>query len=83
MTTTYEYKVVPFLGQAAAADKRAAEKVAEQLQQLVDQFVAQGWEFYRIDRVEIAVAPGCLAALSGGKMSFAGWDMVIFRRERQ
>ena len=76
----YEYKVVPFIGTMKAGDEQGAHKVAAQLQDLLAQVV--GWEFYRIDQVQIAVKPGCLAGLLGAKQSYISFDQVIFRRQK-
>jgi len=40
----------------------------------------QGWEFYRIDSVQIQVSPGCLASLLGAKATYINFDQAIFRR---
>ncbi|HHE72344.1 MAG TPA: DUF4177 domain-containing protein, partial [Chloroflexi bacterium] len=54
----YQYHVVPFMGQIKAG-KEGAQNVAQQLQELINHYAEQGWEFHRIDRVQIAVQPGC------------------------
>ena len=76
----YEYKVIPFIGTMKAGDEKGAHKVAAQLEGLIRQ--TAGWEFYRIDQVQIAVKPGCLAGLLGVKQSYIAFDQVIFRRSR-
>jgi len=75
----YQYKVVPFIGRIKMG-KGSAQEVAEQLQALIDQFVGEGWEYYRIDPVQIEVRPGCLASLFGAQASYINFDQVIFRR---
>ncbi len=82
MTANYVYKVVPFIGQIKENDKQGAAKVAGQLQQLLDTYAAEGWEFYRIDQVQIAIRPGCLSALLGGRINYINFDQVIFRKEQ-
>lgn len=83
MAGTYTYKVVPFIGRLKSGvfNIENAEKVTEQLQQLIDTYTQQGWEFYRIDAVQIAVQPGCLAALLGQSTNVINFDQVIFRRQ--
>ena len=76
--STYQYKVVPFIGQMKAKD--TAQTVAQQLEGLINSVVQQGWEFYRIDAVQIQVSPGCLASLLGAKATYMNFDQVIFRR---
>ncbi len=77
---TFQYKVMPFIGQVGEGDKHGATKVAAQLQKLIDEMTGQGWEFYRIDQVQIAVRPGCLSAFLGGRTNYISFDMVTFRR---
>lgn len=78
----YEYLVVPFVGQLKSGliSVENAHKVSEQLQAVISQHTRNGWEFYRIDKVDIQVTPGCLAALFGARVSFITFDQVIFRR---
>lgn len=79
---TYEYRIVPFLGDVPARDQRGAEKVATQLQALIAAHTTDGWEFHRIDQVQVLTRPGCLGALAGRGNNIIGLDMVSFRRER-
>lgn len=79
----YEYKVVPFIGRAKLKDKHGAQKVATQLQNVIDQYTAQGWEFYRVDRVQITEDPGfAAAALTGAKVATGGFDVMVFRKSK-
>lgn len=78
----YEYHIVPFLGEAKDRDSRSAQRVAEQLKATIDANIGNGWEFYRIDQVQILVRPGCLGSLLGGREATVALDQVIFRRAR-
>ena len=80
--STYTYKVVPFIGtlKSGVFNVENAEKVSNQLQELIDNYSRQGWEFYRIDPVQIQIQPGCLAGLLGQRVSWINFDQVIFRR---
>lgn len=82
--TKYEYRVVPFIGQLKQGvfSRENATKVSEQLGALINEQAKDGWEFYRIDHVNVAVQPGCLASLFGANKAVAGvvFDQVIFRR---
>ena len=77
-------KVVPFVGtlKSGVFTVENASKVTEQLQALIDQHVGSGWEFYSMEKVNIQISPGCLAALFGAKAAFITFDQVIFRRAR-
>lgn len=78
----YEYLVVPFVGhlKRGVVTVENAQTVSDQLQSLINQHAQGGWEFYRIDKVDIQVTPGCLASLLGAKVSFITFDQVTFRR---
>jgi hypothetical protein len=53
---------------------------AAYLQELVDEYAAQGWEFYRVDPVGVFVAPGCLSALLGFTGVMRNYYVVTFRK---
>jgi hypothetical protein len=78
----FEYHVVPFIGRIrnSTFSKDNAETVSAQLHDLIAGVGAQGWEFYRVDQVQIAVAPGCLGFLFGRRTEVVSFDQVIFRR---
>lgn len=78
----YEYRVVPFVGQLKGGimSIENARKVSEQLHGVINQYATEGWEFFRIDKVDIEIKPGCLASLFGASISFITFDQVIFRR---
>jgi hypothetical protein len=77
----YRYHVVPFLAQVNSRDSRSADRIAAQLQSVIDTNVTEGWEFYRIDQVQVSVKRGCLGALLGQKETLMALDHVILRRE--
>jgi hypothetical protein len=78
----YEYLAVPFVGQLKQGvfSVENAKKVTEQLQGVINHYVQQGYEFYRIDKVGVQVTPGCMASLFGASVSSITFDQVIFRR---
>ncbi len=80
---SYEYNVVPFIGRIRGGkfDERSAAAVAEQLEAVITEHATDGWEFYRIDQVQIEVKPGCLGGLLGQKAAYVLFDEVVFRRE--
>jgi hypothetical protein len=79
-----DYLVIPFIGKIKSGffSSENAETVSRQLQSLIDQHSRRGWEFHNIAKVDIEVAPGCLASLFGAKTSYITFDQVIFRRPR-
>ena len=44
--------------------------------------VDQGWEFYRVEKVQINVTPTGMAALGGVRSELISFDQVVFRRPR-
>ena len=76
----YKYLTVPFAGATKQSDRSPGTTLAHQLNDLISNTVAQGWEFYRVDHVSIVIKNGCLAALAGNPYSTQTYDMVIFRR---
>lgn len=75
---SYQYKVVPFIGKIKS--NQTAADVAGQLQSVISQHAAQGWEFYQMGDVNIEVQPGCLAGLLGTKVGYIRFDQIIFRK---
>jgi len=73
------YKVVPFVAKITQKDTVAA--VAEQLQNLINEYSIQGWEYIRLENVETQVAPesGCFGF--GAKPGFNTiYKMVVFKQ---
>ncbi len=76
--TTYDYKVVPFMGKLKS--KQSASEVSTQLESAINSTSNEGWEFYQMGDVNIEVSPGCIAGLFGAKESYGKFDQLIFRR---
>lgn len=76
--TRYEYKVVPFIGQSKG--NLSAQDVARQLETVIAQHAAAGWEFCQLGDVNIEVQPGCLAGLFGASVHYVRFDQLIFKR---
>ena len=74
----YEYKVVPFIGSVKSGE--GPDVAAQQLQSLISDGAAHGWEFVQLGDVNIRVKPGCLATLFGREATYVRFDQVIFRR---
>ena len=84
LSSQYEYLVVPFVGnlKSGVFSVENASRVSQQLQEVIDRHGSQGWDFYRIDKVNIQIKPGCLASLFGAQLFFITFDQVIFRKAR-
>jgi Domain of unknown function (DUF4177) len=74
----YTYKVVPFMGKANANGQ--VDQVSRQLEKIINDEAAAGWEFHQLGRCDIEVKLGCLAGLLGAKTAFVSWDQVIFHK---
>ena len=77
-TMKYEYKVLPFIGKIKSGE--GAEVAARQLQVVISEYAASGWEFVQLGDVNIEIQPGCLAGLLGQKAVYVKFDQLIFRR---
>lgn len=75
----YEYKMIQ-LPRTFVLKKDQGNEIAAYLEKLSNEWVAKGWEFYRIDSVAVAVPPGCFAALGGAQVTMTNYNIVTFRR---
>ena len=59
MNNKKNFKAVPFTAKINRGD--TAQKVAEQIQLLIDEYSQDGWTYLRLESVETSVAPdkGC------------------------
>ena len=74
-----EFKVVPFNANLKRDD--ASQEAVNQLQKLINQELANGFEFVRLENIETAVAPtkGCLGF--GAKPGFVtSVAVAVFRK---
>ncbi|WP_018466927.1 DUF4177 domain-containing protein [Calidithermus timidus] len=76
----YEYKAVQLPKHISVNARNRDSAAAELIQGVINNFAAEGWEFYRIDTVTTVEPPGCLAALFGQKDTYTPLNVVIFRR---
>ncbi len=76
----YQYLVVPFIGQSTG--KVSASEVAKQMERVIGDHAARGWEFYQLSDVNIEVRPGCLAGIFGAPVQYVRFDQLIFRADR-
>lgn len=81
MAENYDFKMIQ-LPQTFVLQKDTGKEIAVYLEKLSQDMSAQGWQFYRIDQVGVAVAPGCLGAMSGVKQTMTYYNVVTFRRDK-
>lgn len=75
----YEYKMVQAAPHIIAQKKNIQTAAADYLQELVNQYASQGWEFFRVDEFSTEEAAGCF---SGGKTTSKTYKVITFRREK-
>lgn len=79
----FEYKVVPFHGQLRrfVFNDDGVGKVAADLQNLLNTMSTEGWDFVRVDEIQVSQSAGCLAYVLGNKgSSVFRMHLVVFRR---
>lgn len=81
METNYEFKMVQ-LPQTFILKQDTGKEIAAYLEKLSADMGHEGWEFYRVDSVGVAVQPGCLAALGGAKQTMTYYNVVTFKRQK-
>lgn len=70
------------LPQTFVLKQDTGKEIAAYLQQLSTNMSAEGWEYYRVDSVGVAVSPGCWATMFGAKQSMTYYNVVTFRRAK-
>lgn len=77
----FAYKMVPLPPVVdPARDRPLARQAAEGLQETVEKHAVGGWEFFRVDTVEVEVQPGCLGVLLAQGPRLVNYQVVTFRR---
>lgn len=79
----YIYKMVqvPPNIEVRAKEHRGNE-AAVYLENVVNSYAEDGWEFYRIDTVGVSVKAGCFDALLGKKNMLSSYYVISLRKPR-
>ncbi|MGE7989753.1 DUF4177 domain-containing protein [Pseudomonas sp. NPDC089554] len=78
----YVYKMVQVPPNVEVdAKKHKGNEAAAYLQSVVNTHAEDGWEFYRVDTIGVAVKPGCFDALFGKKTELSSYYVISFRRQ--
>jgi hypothetical protein len=74
-----QYQVVPFV--ANIPNNQGSQAAAAQLQQLIQSFSAQGWEYVRLESVQTVIAGsnGCFGIGATPPVTTV-FSMAVFRR---
>lgn len=79
-----DYRVVPFIGRIRQGifSSQNASDVSQQLQSVLNEHAALGWEFQSLEKVVIEISPGCIGSLFGARSTRIAFDQIVFRRMR-
>jgi hypothetical protein len=78
----YEYSMAQVPPNIEVRGRARGQEAANYLQEVCNQYGAQGWEFYRVDTIGVLHSPGCLAALFGQRSVAVDYYVITFRRPR-
>ena len=78
----YEYKMIQVPPHFVTQRKNIATAAAEYLQEVVNKYADEGWEFFRIDDFSTEEQKGCLNLLGIGETKYYTYKVITFRRER-
>ena len=77
----YEYKCVEALfGGGNKYDKK--KSFSTQVEEIINKYSADGWEYYDTTSVDEIVRAGCLSALFGGKDIILNHSLLVFRKQK-
>jgi len=77
----YQYKMTQVPTNFVITNANEANGIAsEHFERLANDYARHGWEFYRIDTVNVFVQPGCLGLLLGRRSMNIPYCLVTFRR---
>ena len=75
----YEYKYVPGPAQLVVKSASESSKAVASYAEIINAEAINGWEFYSLESMSVAQAPGCF---SSGKEPPVLFNMLVFRREK-
>jgi hypothetical protein len=79
----YEYKMVQIPPNIAVdMKKHKGNEAAAYLESVVNKYAQQGWEFYRVDSIGVALQAGCFGSLRGQKEDNNQYYVITFRKEK-
>lgn len=79
----YTYKMVQVPPRISVASKaHRGNEAAAYLQDVVNTYAEEGWEFHRVDSIGVSVQPGCLAGLFGQGEKTSIYYVITFRRNK-
>ncbi len=77
----YLYKMVQIPPTISVKEgAKTGQLAAQYLQDVVNRYASDGWEYYRVDEIGIHVQPGCLSALFGLGPTRHSYYVITFRK---
>ncbi|MCU8032724.1 MULTISPECIES: hypothetical protein [unclassified Shewanella] len=77
----FKYKMVQIPANITVQMKaHKGNEAAAYMEQVVNQWAADGWEFYRVDAVGVTLQPGCGGATSGKNAESSVYHVISFRK---
>jgi hypothetical protein len=60
--------------------REKGNEAAAYMEGVVNKMAREGWDFYRVDSITVAVPVGCLATLLGHKPTISNYYVLTFRQ---
>ncbi len=57
------------------------ETLAKYIENVINEMMEEGWEYYRTDNYSVIEAPSCLGSLFGHKEKLGIYNVLVFRNE--
>lgn len=76
----YEYKCVPGPSQLTVKSQADSANAVRSYADLINTEAVDNWEFYSLETMSVAQAPGCFG---GGNTPPVIFNMLIFKREKK
>ena len=67
---------------AVQMEAHKGNEAAAYLERVVNKYASDGWEFQRVDSIDVLVKPGCMDALNGKKEENSSYYVITFRKEK-
>ncbi|MEO8609579.1 MAG: DUF4177 domain-containing protein [Chloroflexota bacterium] len=81
MANGYRYKMVSIAPNLVAGLKEEPSvAAAKYLENAVNQYAKEGWEFHRVDHLQVSKKQGCLGIWLGSRGLFVTYAVITFRR---
>ena len=72
------FKVVAFM--ANVQEGQSPDVAGKQLEKVINDHEAHGWEYVRVENVTMKINPGCLSFMSGP--TYSTYDYVVFKQRK-